>query len=86
MQAVPQEVTQRVNMSVAAREAESYEDLRATIDRRNQEIRDLLEIIKNERKVRDNLERIIRDQRGEISSYQAVLDDLFNDLLVAHAV
>lgn len=82
--AVTQEVTQRVEMGVAAREAESYEDLRATIDRRNEEIRQLLAIVKNERRVRDNLENVIRDQRQEIMQYQAIVDsalaELFNAL------
>ena len=77
-----QEVTQRVDMRVAAREAESYEYLRATIDRMKIELNQVFGLLNNERNVRNRLEGIIREQRHEIGQYQAALESALQELAI----
>lgn len=75
MKSVQQEVTQRVDMSVAAHEAEDYEMLRARLARAERRNSDLMRLVTTERAVRATLE-------SEIRQYQAMLESALVELSI----
>jgi hypothetical protein len=67
-------------MGVAAREAESYESLRATIERMKEEQKMLIGIHVTDGRVIQRLQSVVRDLQHEIGQYRAALDDALTEL------